>query len=45
MKLAGLIPNDITYNSLIDIAVRTNNMQKAHEIYEEMKSASISPDN
>lgn len=31
MKEFNLIPNDISYNSMIDIAVRVDNLKKAWE--------------
>ena len=40
-----LKPNDITYNTMIDACVKSNNINKAFDFFEEMKKASnIKPD-
>jgi len=45
MKKSGLTPNDVTYNSMIDVCVRSNNMGNAWNLLTEMKKAEIMPDN
>lgn len=37
-------PNNVTYNSLIDCCIRCNSIEKAVEIFEEMKNSSTKPD-
>lgn len=45
MKVEGLTPNDVTYNSMIDVCVRSNKMSEAWQLFAEMKSNSVIPDN
>ena len=41
MKIYGINPNTITYNSLIDIYVKLGDINQAEQIYEKMKNNSI----
>ena len=38
MKAENVPINTITYNSIIDVAVRTNDLDKAEELYMELES-------
>lgn len=40
----GLQPNNITYNSLIDVCVRTGKMDSAWELFQKMEEHSINSD-
>lgn len=45
MKLDDKIkPNNVTFNSLIDCCIRCNSINKAMEIFEEMKLSPTRPD-
>lgn len=44
MKTGGLDPNDISYNTMIDLAVRVDDLDKAWSYLEEMKLSNIQPD-
>ena len=39
MKVEGVPINTITYNSIIDVAVRTNDLDKAEALYQELEAA------
>ena len=41
----GIIPNDVTFNSLIDAYVRQNNMNKVFKLISSMQQYHIKPDN
>lgn len=41
----GVLPNTITFNSLIDCCVRTNSQDRAWKVLDEMKSKGIKADN
>jgi pentatricopeptide repeat domain-containing protein 1 len=45
MKTRGLTPNDVTYNSLIDVCVRCNGMDQAWDLFTQMQENGIVPDN
>lgn len=45
MKECNLKPNDVTYNSLIDACVRSNQMREAWKLLNEMQVNNIVPDN
>lgn len=45
MKSINLKPNDVTYNSMIDVCVRCDKMDKAWALLTEMQEFSIQPDN
>lgn len=45
MKLVGLKPNYVTYNSLIDVFVRCNQMDEAWHLFDQMRVNSLKPDN
>lgn len=42
---AGLKPNEITYNSVLDACVKVHNLDLAFEYFDKMKSDGIQPDN
>lgn len=37
-------PNIVTYNCIIDVCVKSNNLEKAKKIFEEMSTSEIKPD-
>lgn len=45
MKVFKIEPSSVTYNSLIDGMVRTGNIEKAWELFEEMKIKGLKQDN
>lgn len=45
MKDIKLRPNDVTYNSMIDVCVRCEQMEKAWNLLTEMQEENIVPDN
>ena len=45
MKSQGIQPNDVTYNSLIDVCVRCEQMNQAWYFLSEMRDNNIIPDN
>ena len=45
MKRSDLRANEVTYNSLIDVCVRCNQMKKAWVLLNEMQDQGINPDN
>ena len=45
MKSQGISPNDVTYNSMIDVCVRCDQMNRAWALLNEMQEQNIIPDN
>ena len=45
MKEAGLQPNDVTYNSMIDVCVRCRQQEKAWKLFMQMQDEGVQPDN
>ena len=45
MKAYLIQPNDVTYNSLIDVCVRCDKMNSAWGLLSEMQESNIVPDN
>jgi pentatricopeptide repeat protein len=45
MKQVSVVPNDVTFNSLIDACVRANKMHKAWGLLKEMQESGVHPDN
>ena len=45
MKQVGLQPTYVTYNSLIDVFVRCNEMDEAWKFFSLMRSSGLKPDN
>lgn len=43
MKAAGLLPNVVTYTSLMDALMKSGDMDGAMELLEEMKGAGVQP--
>merc|ERR1719262_922005 len=44
MKSDGIVPNMVSYNTMIDGNARTGRMDRAEELFKDMQASGISPD-